>query len=265
MDVEQVVLSVLASRKYRHICVDTVRRIAGEELSRRRALKPAIKATKTKLHQVWAAYESPIDYPRAYEALRAAYQGRGDRGVRAVCRRLLGLHASTRERLPVLEEFYARVFAHTGTPHALLDLACGLNPLTVPWMGLPSGASYHAYDIDGERTAFLARFLDLAGLTGGAHLHDVICVPPRERAHVALLLKSAPCLEQQRRGGTLALLDALDVAYAVVSYPVKSLGRREKGMLANYARAFDQMLSDRPWQVERLEVETELVYVVDKS
>jgi 16S rRNA (guanine(1405)-N(7))-methyltransferase len=205
-----------------------------------------------------------VDYDRAFDDLQAAYGNRRDGDVRAVCRRLLGLHASTRERLPLLDDFYARVFAHTGTPHAVLDLACGLNPLAVPWMGLPEGAAYHGYDIDAERTAFLARYLDLAGLSGEAHLHDVICAPPAERADLAFLLKSAPCLEQQRRGATLALLDALAVDHVVVSYPVKSLGRREKGMLAHYVRSFDQMRAGRPWRVTRLDLQTELVYVVDK-
>jgi 16S rRNA (guanine(1405)-N(7))-methyltransferase len=265
MDVEQIVANVLASRKYGRVCPDTVRRIAGQEWAKRQALKPAIKATKAKLHQVWAAYETPIDYGRAYDNLHVAYGDRGEEGIRAACRELLGLHASTRERLPHLEDFYARIFAQTGMPHAVLDLACGMHPLAVPWMGLPAGAAYHAYDIDLERTAFLARYLDLAGLTGQAHLHDVICAPPREHADLAFLLKSAPCLEQQHRGSTLALLDALAVSHVVVSYPVKSLGRREKGMLAHYVRAFEQMCAGRPWPVTRLDFQTELVFVVEKG
>ncbi|MBN1639887.1 MAG: Rmt family 16S rRNA (guanine(1405)-N(7))-methyltransferase [Anaerolineae bacterium] len=265
MGVEQVVTSVLASRKYRRVCPETVRRIAAEEWSARGALKSAVKATKARLHQAWGAYETPVDYVRAYDDLYAAYTHGRDDEVRIACRRLLSLHASTRERLPLLEGFYARIHAHTGVPLAVLDLACGLNPLTLPWMGLPAGASYHAYDIDVERVGFLARFLQVPGVSGEAHLQDVICTPPTQRADLALLLKSAPCLEQQRRGSTLAVLDALDVAHVVVSYPVRSLGRREKGMLAHYAHAFSQLCAERTWRVARLDFETELVFVVDKG
>jgi 16S rRNA (guanine(1405)-N(7))-methyltransferase len=241
-----------------------VRRIAAQEWARRRALKPAVKATKAKLHQVWGAYEAPVDYARELDALRAAYAGEGVEGVRSACRRLLGLHASTRERLPILEGFYTRIYARTGKPRALLDLACGLNPLSVPWMDLPSGTSYHAYDIDGERTVFLGRVIELMGFSGGARLQDVLVDPPTGGADVALLLKSVPCLEQQQRGGTLALLDALDVAHVVVSYPVHTLGRRRVGMPEHYARAFDDMLAARSWGVARLDFRSELVYVVDK-
>ena len=42
-----------------------------------------------------------------------------------------------------------------------LDLACGLNPLSLPWMGLNDEATYHVYDIDAER---IAKSVD--GVTG---------------------------------------------------------------------------------------------------
>jgi 16S rRNA (guanine(1405)-N(7))-methyltransferase len=181
---------------------------------------------------------------------------------------------SSRERLPILDRFFVDIFAHTGSPRSLLDLACGLNPLSLPWMGLGRSSSgallddgevvYHAYDIDTARVAFLNRYLDLAGVHADARTQDVICAPPVEQADVALLLKSSTCLERQKRGVTLALLDALDVSYAVVTFPVKSLGRREKGMPAHYAQTFAEMLASRPWPVIRLDFATEQVFVVDK-
>jgi len=131
-------------------------------------------------------------------------------------------------------------------------------------MGLGEGAVYHAYDIDRARIAFLDRYFDLLGIRACAHLSDVICDPPPERADLGLLLKSATCLEQQRRGSTLDLLDALDVRYAVVTFPVTSLGHREKGMPQHYGRIFRGMLSDRPWPVTRLDFATELVFIIDK-
>ena len=79
--------SVRASPKYRRVCPRTVQRIAGEEWAKHRRLKRAIKATKSRLHQVYGAYESPVDYERAYrapdDALAARYAPRlGNRPVR---------------------------------------------------------------------------------------------------------------------------------------------------------------------------------------
>lgn len=269
--VDRIVAGVLAARKYRSVCADTVRRLALEEWAKRcadkpgRALKEAIRATRSRLHQAYGAYESNVDYARASRDLQAAYAtGRSDE-MRSACRRLLALHASTRERLPILDRLYEEIFAHTGVPGVLLDLACGLNPLSLPWMGLRQGATYHAYDIDGERIDWLNRYLSLSGVSGCAHWQDVLTHPPEEQGEVALLFKSSACLERQRAGATLALLDALRVRHVVVTFPVHSLGGHNKGMPEQYERTFAQLITDRPWRVTLLRFETELVFLVDKG
>jgi 16S rRNA (guanine(1405)-N(7))-methyltransferase len=263
--IEEIVASVHASRKYRHICPTTVRRIATSEWAKRRSIKAAIKATKSRLHQVYGAYENDVDYDRAWSMLSKAYADNRPERVRSACEGLLALHTSTRERIPILDQFYASVFALTGVPQSVLDLACGMNPLSLPWMGLDQGAFYCAYDIDCERIAFLRRYLDLTRLVGCARCQDVISTPPLERADLALLLKSSPCLERQGRGSTLALLDALQVRHIVVSFPIKSLGQREKGMVEHYDRFFAEIVSDRRWGAQRLNLSNEMVFVVDKG
>jgi 16S rRNA (guanine(1405)-N(7))-methyltransferase len=269
--VAQVVAHVRAARKYRGICADTVWRIAAQEWTKHGdddatpgTIKRVVKAVKSRLHQAYGAYQARVNYDQAYRALATAYAEGTDEAIRATSHRLLSLHSSTRERLSILHRFYSEIVHHTGVPGSVLDLACGLNPLSLPWMGLGNGTTYHAYDIDAERIAFLARYLELAGLDGHAHLQDVIASPPTERADMALLLKSFTCLERQHQGSTRALLDGLAVRYVVVSFPVKSLGRRDKGMLTHYARTFDEMTAGQAWTVTRLNFATELVYLVDK-
>ena len=264
--VATIVASVQTAAKYRNLCPDTIRRVAAAEWRAQRTLKQAIKSTKTRLHQAYGAYESQIDYERAWRDLCAAHSTAGhDRAaILSVARGLLSRHASTKERLPILDRFFDRVFAHTGAPHTLLDLACGLNPLARPWMRLDAEAVYHAYDIDAARIDFIDRYFTLTHTRGSAHLQDILCHPPIERADVALLLKSSACLERQKKGSTLALLDRLNVAQVIVSFPVKSLGRREKGMAAHYARTFTAMLAGRPWPVTRLDFATEMAFIVDK-
>jgi 16S rRNA (guanine(1405)-N(7))-methyltransferase len=267
---EAVVENVLSSARYRQVCEDTVRRIATQELAKRATLKQTIKAVKSKLHQVYGAYESlSLNYQRAYRDLERAFAiaetERDLAEVRFVCHRLLSFHTSTQERLHILDRFFAKTFDRTGVPRVVLDLACGLNPLALPWMNLPDGAAYHAYDIDAKRIAFLNRYFALTHVHGIAHLQDILCRPPVERADLALLLKSSACLEQQQKGSTLDLLDALNVSWVVVTFPVKSLGRREKGMAKHYEDAFFNMVADRTWPVTRIAFATELAFIVDKS
>jgi len=283
--VEQIAAEVRRGKKYRGVCEETVRRIAAGQWAKqggsgqggKRALKAAIKATRARLHQVYAAYESPVDYERAVRDLKAAYAGpptyvEGEHEpVQSVCRRLLALHTSTRERLPILDRFYDELWSHTGVPCVLLDLACGLNPLSAAWMGLRATAVYHGYDIDVARVAFLQQALPLIGLDAHVHLQDVLCKPPTEAGDVALLMKSSACLERQQSGATLALLDALRVRHVVVTFPVQSLGKRapgpgrRPGMAVHYEHVFRAQIAGRPWSVTRLLFESELVFIVDKS
>jgi len=140
-------------------------------------------------------------------------------------------------------------------------------------MGLPANTRYLALDIDAARTEFVNRCLALAGREPLARCQDILTYPPQDEADpstssgpsVALLLKMSPSLEQQQAGATLRLLALIRAPFVVVSFAVKSLGGREKGMMAHYRRQFAGWLEGRPWAVEQLALETELVFVVEKQ
>jgi 16S rRNA (guanine(1405)-N(7))-methyltransferase len=264
-DLDAIVSAVAASKKYRSLCPDTIRRIAGQEMAGRGSAKAAVKATKRRLHQVYGAFERDFVYDAAYRRLAAAYESGSEAEVRAACREILARHSSTRERLPLLDRFYPAIFALTGRPASILDLGCGLNPLALPWMDLPPGARYVPLDIDAGRVAFLNRTLALAGLEPLARCQDLLARPPGDEADVALLLKMSPSLERQEEGATLRLLEQLRTPFVVVSYAVRSLGGREKGMLEHYARQFSGWLASQTWPVHELNFESELVFVVERG
>jgi 16S rRNA (guanine(1405)-N(7))-methyltransferase len=260
----RIVQAVLVAAKYDAICPDTVRRLAAQELPKRRSFKAALKATKRRLHQIYGAFEQKADYDALYRRLAHAYGSGNDAAIRAACRQALGLHSSTQERLSILEKFYARIWSVTGVPRALLDMGCGLNPLALPWMDLPPTARYLALDIDAARIDFLNRYFALAGLPPLARWQDLLCEPPASPVDVALLLKTSTTLEQQEEGAPLRLLRALSAPFVVVSFPIRSLGGREKGMATHYRREFQALVADEPWSIRELRFETELVFVVSK-
>lgn len=263
-ELEQVVAAVRSSKKYRTLCAETVRRLARSELEQTDNAKRAIKATKRRLHQVYGAFETGIDYDAVYQRLEDAYRSGSVNGIKDLCRQVMAWHSSSRERLPLLEHFYPAIWEVTGAPHSILDPGCGLNPLALPWMALPDLARYIALDIDLARVDFLDRFLSLAGLPPVARCQDVLVEPPVDPADVALLLKMSPSLERQQAGATLHLVGQLNTPWVVVSYAVKSLGGREKGMVEHYGQQFRQWAADRGWPVHELAFESELVFVVDR-
>ena len=265
-ELEQLVRAVQASPRYRDIDPRFIQGIGARELVRRRDLKAAIKATKGKLHQVAGAYWISRPRYRAWlEALRAAARRGDEEGFRRACIEAMGYHASTRERLPILDRFYATVMSTLAPVDSVLDIACGLNPLAIPWMPLAPGATYYACDLYQDMMAFLEEFMRLVPVRGRALTGDILQASSLPRARVALLLKTLPCLEQVDKEAGRRLLDEVPAAYVLVSYPAHSLGGRAKGMVAYYEAQFRALMTGRDWPFRRFLFDTELVFLVFKG
>ncbi|MDH3944669.1 MAG: 16S rRNA methyltransferase [Anaerolineae bacterium] len=265
-ELKKLVEQVQASSKYGKIHPAFIERVAAGELGIGRRPKETLKAVKNKLHQVGGAYlRGDTNFSAWLEVLKQA-AGAGDpQELKTACADIMGKHASTRERLPILEEFYAAIFADLPPVHSVLDLACGLNPLAIPWMPLAPDAAYYACDIYGDMTAFIDKFLALVPVQGKAWACDLIGEPPTQRVDLALLLKTLPVLEQVEKGAGSLLLDAIQADYLLVSYPVSSLGGKDKGMVDHYDGEFREMVKGRGWELKKFVFKTELAFLVNKT
>ncbi len=261
---DELVAAVLASGKYRALSPALIRAIGTRELATQPSYRAALKATRSRLHQVVGAFLDRA--PRYNTWLAALRDAAGNRErIQAVCRSAMDGHASTRERLPELERFYAAVFATLPPVTRLMDLACGLNPLATPWMPLPQPAHYLACDVYSDLCSFVGTALPLLGLSGEAALCDLTAGPPPWRADVALVLKTLPVLEQLRRGAGRELLRGIEARYLVVSFPTRSLGGRNVGMAATYSGYMQTIVTGEGWTSQTLAFANELVFVVRKG
>jgi 16S rRNA (guanine(1405)-N(7))-methyltransferase len=263
-DLAQVVNAVRAGAKYSRIAEEFTAAVARRELGRRRSLKETVKAVRNKLHQVGGAYlAEDMRYATWLEALKDAAEGQDPQAFKEVCLRVMRLHASTRERLSILESFYGEIFAALPPVHSVLDAASGLNPLSIPWMALPPGAEYTAVDIYQDMMDFLGEFFLLMGIRGRALAADVLEMHPQPRVDLALVLKAVPCLEQVDRTSGERLLSSLNASAVLVSFPVHSLGGREKGMAASYEKRFDELAAALGWTaIQRFVFPSELAFLV---
>ena len=172
-------------------------------------------------------------------------------------------HLSTRERLPIMEEFYRQIFQITGTPNTLLDIACGLNPLAFPWMNLPQSVQYYAYDIHEPRIAFINHYFRLQALAPLARIQDVAHHFPQEKADVAFFLKEMPSFERNYPGTGRDFLAALPARFLVISFPsVSTHGGRN--LVIRYREFFNKLVEGRNWPATELLFEGELVFVAEK-
>ncbi len=262
-ELDRLAAELLDSKKYRdmHLAPATVRDLLAQELPRHRTRREALEAVRKKLHNIVAPYLGDPDYATAAGELDAAA---ADGTLREACLRILASHASTRERIPILDEFYARIFAVTGAPRVVLDLACALHPFSFPWMGLPASTRYYAYDIHGPRLGLINHFFGLLGLEPLAIQQDILVQPPQVEADVALFFKEAHRFEQRQRGSSHKMLAALRARWMLVSLPTASLNGRYD-LLERQRALVAEIIAGEPWTVQEVLFETEIVFCIRRE
>jgi len=263
LDVESIVKEIKKSKKYRYISEDTIRAISLKQLTKSKNINKGIKAVRKKLHRVAALYLGDPDYDKAHQLLARAFTNGDPDQIKEACINIMKYHSSTRERLPLLEYFYEKIFDITGVPSSIIDVACGLNPLSFPWMKLPTSVNYYVYEIHEERIEFLRRYFTLLGVKPLVRLQDVLVTYPREKADIAFLLKMIHCFERREQGCTLPLLEALKVDRLIVSFPTKNLpGTQDLRKI--YKNLMYHIIKEKHWHVSEITFDTEMVFCIKK-
>lgn len=241
------------NKKYRDVCPDTIRRVIAECEGRYKKVKDMDKAVREKLHGITSAFMNEQEYKKA-QALAGEFSAEN-------LEALLACHASTRERLPLaaMDALYRRIFEVTGKPERILDLACGINP--VYFLAKFPQMKVTGVDISGQS-------VNIITICGGRALHgDLLCegaVPP-ERYDVALLFKILPLLDRQREGSAMAVLNAVNAKYIVVSFPTRTLGGRNVGMEDNYSRWMEAHMPENREIASRFTTDNELFYILKEK
>jgi 16S rRNA (guanine(1405)-N(7))-methyltransferase len=264
--VKDMVEYVLEKPKYRQISSGLIESIVKSELHKGRKTKDTQKAVLSKLHQVGTAYFSQ---KQTYEKWEAALSQLPidihSPEVEDFCVGVMRTHFSTSERLPILDDFYHTILSRIQPIRSILDLACGLNPLALPWMPVEAGVRYIGCDIFRDMVAFLNTFSNHFNFDSEFHSCNLLDAQFNEQVKVAFLLKAIPCLEQLEKGFPENLLRAIPAEYILISYPISSLSGKTKGMQENYTNQFNQLLEASNWTYERFAFSSELAFLVKKS
>ena len=254
------------SKKYNMLYPPMVQRIFDEEKD--------LKAVKTRLHQLYGAYLRETSHKKT-EALLSLINpapepqeeipGQTQNPITAI----LALHASTRERLHYLSDLCRFIIECVGDIDSILDLGCGYNPFTLSWWPINKLSFYYAYDIDTRTAELLNSFFALMNLPQTAYCMDLALNTPAEKADLTLMYKLIPVLESQIPGRGYALACEINTRFLVITYPLKSLGGKMKGMERNYSNAFskayEEGLLEGMGLIGERRIGDELVYVLAKN
>lgn len=260
---DDLIARVSNSRKYRTLGIpDTTLRDLVEKAARVQPdPRDVEKSLRHKLHNLVAPYLGDPDYEIMRSGLDTLPRDLHSDKVKEWCLRVLTSHASTRERIPIQQDFYSVIFSVTGMPNVLADVACGLNPFALPWMNLPPQSRYFAYDLHKPRIDLLNAFFAHTRQPGSACHRDILVEPPDIEADVVFFFKEAHRFEQRERGASRSFINRLKTRWLLVSLPTVSLSR-SRSMLESDRRLVREVCADRNWQVNELLFDNEIVFCI---
>ena len=178
--ISELVDKIAGSRSYRKTGIPrrTIEDVLNREFVRFPKEAEALKSARAILHNIMAPYLGDPDYTAESIKLAGISASQDRSAIKDFCLEILARHDSTRERIPYIHEFYKTILEIAHTPRTILDLACGLNPFALPFMGLPQGVEYHAYDIHQPRVDLINNFFASQNIQPLAETRDVLLDPP---------------------------------------------------------------------------------------
>jgi len=265
MRLQNLMEQVQSNPKYQAIMPDLVENLSRKAIRKGLTGKAAVKNVRKKLHQVGGAYfRCSTDYTKMETDLTHLLKEIKSDEARGFCLKQMKGHTSTAERLPIIESFFKTTLASIAPIDSVLDLACGLNPLAIPWIPLAEKFTYHACDIYLDMLAFVQTFFNHFTIQGRTFPCNLESEVPQENVQVAFFLKSLPCLEQLDKTIGIRLIEKVRADHILISFPVRSLGGLNKGMPKFYHDHFYELVAGTNWTIQEFAFETELAFLVSK-
>ncbi|NMB93980.1 MAG: hypothetical protein GYA26_07135, partial [Flexilinea flocculi] len=120
---EELIAEIHKGRNFRSMDQQLTRQLIVREMHSSNNRKEIVKNVKSKLYQIASAFRNEkIEDPKLFDSF-ADQTWQDQEAVKEQCLRLMKNHASTRERMPILEEFYRTIFSNLPPIDSVLDLA----------------------------------------------------------------------------------------------------------------------------------------------
>ncbi|MFA5796700.1 MAG: hypothetical protein WC916_01525 [Candidatus Woesearchaeota archaeon] len=233
-----------------------------------------IKGVRTELRKVYGAFILE-EYEKKQKIL-ARMQNENDESIHE---ELLHLHKSTHERFTHYMQLYSTIFGAIATfrdaeklplqkQFIILDLACGLNPISNIYFR-DKIKKYYASDISSEDCEFLETYFKKTSVPHETFALDLVDKKSHERlskipVDICFIFKTLDGLERVERNITEHLLISIHTKFFAITFPTLSIGGLRK--IDVKRRVWLERLFDKlRWPYEKHEIENELLYVVKKT
>jgi 16S rRNA (guanine(1405)-N(7))-methyltransferase len=225
--------------------------------------KQLIKDIRKELHLSYASFQTKKKSQRQKYLIQIREKLDDE-----LTKKLLLITLSTKERLNDYKKLYKEIFKITQPPKTIVDLACGLNPVSYPYMGLDNKLTYHAYDIDEDDINFLNDYFDVMkkhGLKGKAeilNLRNETKVSKIPKSDIIFLFKIIDLLDKKDHKTSEQLIKTLikKTEFIVASFATRTLTRKKMNFPKR--KWFELMLERNNLKFKIIEKDNEIYYVI---
>tara|TARA_Y100000310_G_scaffold344677_2_gene458729 strand:+ start:1389 stop:2288 length:900 start_codon:yes stop_codon:yes gene_type:complete len=233
--------------------------------------KSFLKDVKSFLHDVYAVYHVK-DIGGKEKILSGMKRTKRKGDLLELHKEMLHCHSSSRERKDEYEEVYLKIFSVCGKPKKILDVGCGLNPFSLPFIGFRN-FEYVGCDVAGRDIELVNKYIralgGFYGFNGRAFAlnifeKDYLKTLRKIKCDVCLLFKMTDIFDYFDKGhsGTERFLKGVSSKFIVVSFPTRTIANRK--MKYPRRKWFELMTRRLGWNYDYFEIDNECFYIVKK-
>lgn len=256
--------------------VNFIREHEPRTLNRADKYKDLIKRIRAKLRVVYGVFQTGTESDKLAmldELKKVVWRTKELYLTTDIHKKLLSTHLSSKERLPHYEEVYKSIWRFTGKPRSIIDLGCGLNPLSFPFMDLKK-VDYYASELNTADVNFLNAYFDIMevfALHGKAIQQDLSLLTQSEslfktfpKSDVAFMFKLLDSLKVPRKSKKLdeTIIEKVPATWVIVSFPTKTIGSRS--MSVTQRDWVEKLCHRKGWQCNHIKVGDEIFYIIRK-
>lgn len=217
-------------------------------------VKYVIKTIRKDLRVLYGVYQIDADKIKRYlQELKKNKQSLD------LHKKILSLHLSSKERLNIYPQFYKEIFAITGKPNSIIDLGCGLNPFSYPFMEL-GDIEYIAVELNKKDAEMIQEYFDIIGIKGKAIAADITKGSFRHyKADVCFAFKVFDFIPNKQ---VERIVKELEVKWIIATFSTKTIAGKK--MIYPKRGGFQRMLKRLGYSYKKSLYPNELVYVIEK-
>lgn len=177
---------------------------------------------------------------------------------------LLRRHEASKERIPFIRRYYEEIFSLLPPIGSILDLGCGLNPVSVTFMPVSRQVHYTAVDLPLDIVDFINHFFPSVRISGIAMQANLLDGIPAVEADLTLVQKTLPFLETVEKGAARRLFDAIRSPNAVVSFKTEKKPPKTGDDTPDFGAEFESWLTGTDWKAVKRIYPNEIVFVLNR-